>query len=149
MDKLSEQLATTPESGDNDREPLALAGALSLYDHSFTKATKAEANYVQPGPAPYQCGNCQYILWGGKRTGADLCQLVSGTVYADGACRLFKAKPDYRLEHDDTEKNVVPIGTYSDKPPVDHLRETRLKPARLLWRVDRWGWSETGEPRNE
>ena len=137
---LSDQLSTS--GGSTDEEPRSLAGALSLSAHIDQRATKAEANYVEPGPAPYQCGNCKYILWGGKPSGADLCQLVAGTIYANGACRFFVAKPNYRMEKGD-DGNVTPIGVYSTNPPIE--RQTRLEPKRIPWRVDRWGWGEREE----
>lgn len=151
---LSEQLSSTYTGGDTDEEPRSLAGALNLSDHLIGKSTKAEANYIDKGPLPFTCGNCKYIVWGNKSNGADLCQLVSGDVRPDAACRLFCAKPDYRQQegHEGVHLTIVQpstVGTYSDNPPVDHLRKTRLKPARLLWRRDRFGWSETGEPRSE
>ena len=146
--ELSEQLSTRM-SGANDKESRAtLAGALSLSNHIQGRATKAEANYTDKGPEPFQCGNCKYILWGNKSNGADLCQLVSGDIRPDAACRLFDAKPDYK-QQGDSGPNLTVVGTYSANPPVDDIRSSRLKPSRLLWRRDRWGWNDTGEPRSE
>ncbi len=63
---------------------------------STGKVPPDDANYLDPGPDPFVCGNCRYIVWGGGES--DLCQIVEGDVYASGACRFFKHKEDARAD---------------------------------------------------
>jgi len=70
------------------------------------KVAAPDANYTEDAPAPFQCGNCKWIVWGGDnaKTSDDLCQLVEGPYDdaghidpADG-CRFWTPKPDAASE---------------------------------------------------
>ena len=60
------------------------------------KVPPDDANYLDPGPDPFVCGNCRYIVWGGGDF--DLCQIVEDEIHASGACRFFKHKEDARAD---------------------------------------------------
>jgi hypothetical protein len=60
------------------------------------KVPPDDANYLDPGPDPFVCGNCRFIVWGGGDF--DLCQIVEDEIHASGSCRFFKHKEDARAE---------------------------------------------------
>ncbi len=99
------------------------------------KADAKTANYIEPGPYPFVCGNCKFIIWGGKGTRNDSCQLVNGPhkqgmISANGSCRLFQAKPAAGLG---TKTGTVPLDPAKlpkphDYPGYDNLNNLRLVP---------------------
>jgi hypothetical protein len=93
-------------------EEEALAGALASSGIGTAKLAPTrqkmlahDANYTEDAPAPFNCGNCKWIVWGGDRekTSDDYCQLVEGP-YPDGhidpgdGCRFWTPKPDAAQE---------------------------------------------------
>jgi len=69
----------------------ASAAGLGSTDHTGRKIDAAQANYLDPGPAPFQCANCRYFLH-------DECAIVygpgeNGAVAPEATCRFFTPNP--------------------------------------------------------
>jgi hypothetical protein len=99
------------------------------------KTTAKAANYIEPGPYPFVCGNCKFIEWGGKGTRNDSCQLVNGPhkqgmISANGSCRLFQAKPQAGLGPKEGNPTFDPakLPKPHDYPGIDNLNNLRLVP---------------------
>mgnify|MGYP001593513593 CR=1 FL=1 len=83
---------------------------------SGAKVPPEDANYLDPGPDPFVCGNCKFIVWGGGDF--DLCQIVEDEIHASGSCRFFKHKEDARadaIEHGPQKATAHMMATSSIK----------------------------------
>lgn len=113
-DELADELASAPRRSERRGRPsdeladdVAAAG-VGRGAVPAPKVSAPDANYVAPGPAPFQCGACRWIVWGTSKPGydpndpdpsddLDLCQIIEGP-YEDGAikpsdtCRFWTPK---------------------------------------------------------
>jgi hypothetical protein len=90
MTNLESQLASIFKKGLAADPKAAQSLVASLSKHSMAAEqgyTKSEANYHTSYDSGKECGTCQHM------TGDTQCEVVSGSISADGVCDFYTADP--------------------------------------------------------